>query len=373
MSDMNLEFGRCADSWVSIQSVTANSVRMRFGLNVLTTEISAVLYCGDAEVKCFVPHSANSAGQIFFDNLQPDTDYVIEFSAAGNSCRRAFRTLVEPKGEKLFKMAIFADLHISCTNEDLHGRLHSESRNLMQLAFTGAVERNCDVAIFPGDVVDEGYQEEYLAVNAALKYLTIPFYMTPGNHDICNGGTERFAEFFGEGTYLKELHGYQLLALDTGNGYLNKPEIHAAVAALDPTQPVILFTHHQLFADEWIPDANRVIADADDPANAATLEKLTRCRTIAYIGHKNVAARLVKGNLLQLNMPQLTHFPAGYLEATFYTDGIWHEFIPVNSEILNEYSRRGTEFARYHSHPACDCKSKYRDGYTLKYWNGVVK
>ncbi|MBE6368699.1 MAG: metallophosphoesterase [Lentisphaerae bacterium] len=367
------EFGRCADSWIALQRITWNQVQLRFGLGYFTKDISAVLCRGDEEIGRFTPRSTNSAGQIVFDGLQPDTEYGIIFSADGQSCRRTFRTQPEPQGKKLFKLAVFADMHISCATEDLHGRLHSESRSLMQLAFTQAVKNNCDAAIFPGDVVDEGYQEEYEAVAEGLKYLYIPYFTTPGNHDICNGGAARFAQFFGAGAYLKELYGYQLAALDTADEKLDKAANRAVIEAIDPARPVILFTHYQLFADEWIPDANRVIADAQSPANVPLLEKLAACNVIAYIGHKNVATQVKKGNLIQLNMPQLTHFPAGYLEAEFYTDGIWHSFIPIGSEILNEYSRRGIEDARYHSHPACDCKSKYRDGYTVEYWNGVLK
>lgn len=370
---MCCEFGHCADSWISVQSISFDRVQIRFGLSNFTTAISAVLYLNGCEVKRFTPSSANAAGQIVFDDLQPDTAYEVVFSADQQSRTLKFRTQIRPQGEKLFKLAIFADMHISCATEDLHGRLHSESRELMRLAFDQAIRNRCDAAIYPGDMVDAGYQDEYEAVDEALKKLPIPYFVTPGNHDICNGGAERFERFFGSGAYLKDLFDYQLLALDTGDARLNKPANRAVIEAVDPTRPVIMFTHYQLFADDWIPDANRVIDDADDPANVDLLEKLTRCQVIAYIGHKNVATQVKKGNMVQLNMPQLTHFPAGYLEAEFYTDGIWHRFVPITSEIQNEYSRRGTEFARYHSHPACDCKSKYRDGYTVEYWNGVIK
>lgn len=366
-------FGRCIDSWISIQTVTENMLRMRYGLPGYMSPIQAVLSSGGVEIETAKFLSSNQAGQICFENLQPETDYVITFTAGEKSFVLNARTLPRMQGEKLFKLALFADFHISLLQETRHGRLHVESRELMKLAFMQAKLRQCDAALFPGDQTDEGLLPEYEAVMEALAEFPIPCYMTPGNHDIVNGGDEHYRRFFGCGAYLKDFHGFQLISLDTGNGRLAKAENKAVVDALDLDKKVILFTHHQLFADDWIPDANKIICDADDPMAAAMLEKLARCKGIAYIGHKNVAAKAVVNDLVQLNLPQLTHFPAGYLEATYYTDGVVLEFVPITSEVQNEYSRRGTEAARYHSHPDCDCKSKYRDGFTQAYWNGVIR
>ena len=133
----------------------------------------------------------------------------------------------------------------------------------------------------------------------------------------------------------------------------------------------MLFSHFQFFADDWIPDADKVIFDPAESKDM--LEKIASFHGIGCIGHKNVATQVKMNNFTQINLPQLTHFPAGYLVIDVYKDEFRLCFEPIPGEILNEYSRLGTEAARYHSHPACELKSEYRDKYTQFYWNGVVK
>ena len=118
-------------------------------------------------------------------------------------------------------------------------------------------------------------------------------------------------------------------------------------------------------------DADKVIFDPDECVDM--LEKFKTMHALACIGHKNVATQQKINNFTQINMPQLTHFPAGYLVIDVYPGEFRLRFEPIPSEILNEYSRLGTEVARYHAHPGCQLKGEYRDHYTDKYWNCVVK
>jgi len=193
----------------------------------------------------------------------------------------------------------------------------------------------------------------------------------PGNHDVVHGGDERFARLFKNTTFFFERDNIQLAGVDTGNGHLNKPCNREIFERIDPDKPLLLFSHFQLFADEWIPDADKVIFDSDECTDM--LEKLKNVRGLACVGHKNVAAQVKINDFTQINLPQLTHFPAGYLLLDVYSDEFRVCFEPIPGEILNEYSRLGTEAARYHSHPACQLKSEYRDKYTQFYWNGVIK
>lgn len=370
---MESVFGRSMESWISVQSVTWSSVQLRYGLPGFFKEITANLLRGGSEIQRVVADGNNAAGQLRFEGLEPDTEYAYEVRAGGECFSETFRTLPKPLGRCLFRMAVLADPHLSCCGMDVMGRLHAESGDILRLFLRVIRERGSDLVICLGDVTDEGWPREYALASRILADFPLPFYATPGNHDIENDVEHIFQRQFGTGVWLRHHKGFQLAALDTSDGKLDKPANMEVVSALKPDEPLVLFTHYQLFADAWIPDANRVIEDGGAPHCAAMLEKLSACRGILYAGHKNVASQVVVNRLVQLNTPQPTHFPAGYLEADFYEDGVWHQFVPLPSEVQNEYSRLGTEHSRPHSRPGCSCRSEYRDHYTKELWNQVVR
>lgn len=367
------DFGRCLDSWISIQSISWDSVQIRYGLPQFAPVVSATLSADGQEIQRKETNGSNSTGQFRFEGLEPDMEYTYSLTANGETFTEAFRTLPRPQGQRLFKMAILADWHLSCSENDAKGRLHAESADIVGLFLRMIVQRGCDIVISPGDITDKGLPDEYALAEKTLKGFPLPFYATPGNHDIGNDVEHIFQQKFGTGCWLRQYKGFQLVALDTSDGRLDKRMNIDVVSTVNPEQPVILFTHYQLLADDWIPDANRVIADASSPNSIAMLEKLFSCRGIFYIGHKNVAAQVKHNAVTQLNTPQPTHFPAGYLEVDFHTDGVWHKFIPLPSEVQNEYSRLGTEHSKPHFRPGCNCRSAYRDGFTMELWNQVTR
>lgn len=362
------KFGRELTSWISIQSITATSIQLRYGLPDCASCVRAEL-TGGGLTRTQI-QKGNSAGQIRFEQLAEATSYRIQFNAGADTIVLEAATPTAPRSPKYFTLALMADPHLSSGGENLHGRLHVESAMLLQGQLSKAIQRGCDLILFPGDVTDEGRPEEYRQLETILRAVTTPFLATPGNHDLGNDHGDCFRGIFGDAAFLHTYRGFQLAALDTSDELLDKAANRRVIEALDPARPVILMTHYQLFADEWIPDANRVVADA--AACTELLDKLAACTGMLYVGHKNVASTVCRGRLRQLNLPQLTHFPAGYLEASFYEEGVWHTFMPIESEVLNEYSRLGTEAACYHSHPQCSTKSAYRDAHTQHDWNQVV-
>lgn len=361
-------FGRRLDCWINIQQVTTNSMMLRYSHTEWTTPVVAELTGGSEPV--VQEQTGNLAGRFFFEELTPDTEYKVKVSIKDESMELAFRTLPLPRQERLFRIALFSDTHLSTRTNACHGRLHSDSimlvRSLMQQAAMTA-----DYIIGPGDMADGGKEAEFAALEAIIKSINIPVLAVPGNHDVVHGGDVRFADLFKNTTFFFERNNIQLVGVDTGNGHLNKPCNREVIERIKLDKPLLLFSHFQLFADEWIPDVDKVIFDSDECVDM--LEKLKLTHGLACIGHKNVAAQVKINDFTQINLPQLTHFPAGYLVLDVYYDEFRLRFEPIPGEILNEYSRLGTEAARYHSHPACKFKSEYRDKYTQFYWNGVVK
>ena len=370
---MDKVFGRCLESWISVQSVTWESVRIRFGLPSFPGTVKATLFAEGREIRSETDNGNNAAGFFVFEGLEPDTEYTYAVTAGEETFQETFRTLAKPKGERIFRMAILADPHLSCRSTEDKGRLQSSSGEIVKLMLAQIVERGTELVLSPGDVTDVGWPAEYALASKVLKDFPLPFFATPGNHDIHKDEEHIFLKMFGNGAWLRQLHGYQLAALDTSDGLLDKPWNRDVVNAISTTQPLLLFTHYQIYPDTWIPDENRVISDADSPGCAEMIFKLSQCRGIFYIGHKNVPTQVKVNRVVQLNTPQPTHFPAGYLEVDFYEDGIWHRFIPLFSEAMNEYSRLGTEHSKPHSRPGCTCRSEYRDHLTGTLWNQIIR
>ena len=158
-----------------------------------------------------------------------------------------------------------------------------------------------------------------------------------------------------------EKHGkLQVLLLDTFNGVLtDKPENIEAVNALDPALPVLVFSHYQLTPDACLKDAKKAISDGDKAAEI--LKKLANMKGAIIVGHKNVATTARLGNLIQINAPQLTQFPAGSLYAEIYSDGMRLEFRPAFDEFFDEYSRIRSN--------ASKLTSARRDQNSLTVWN----
>ena len=360
--------GRSLDCWINIQQITHESVLLRYSHKEWLAPVAAEL--SDGKNTCRQEQNGNLAGRFFFDGLTPDTAYTVKVTVEDKTVELKFNTLPAEPANKLFQLAIFSDTHISTKLNASHGRLHGESctllRSLMQKAALSA-----DYIVGPGDMADGGQAAEFAELAASIKRVNVPVLAVPGNHDVVHGGDVRFLELFKQTTFLFEHKGIQLAGLDTGNGHLNKDCNRAIVDAIDPNKPLLLFSHFQLFADDWIPDADKVIFDPDECTDM--LDKIKTMHALACIGHKNVATQLKINNYTQINMPQLTHFPAGYLVIDVYPGEFRLRFEPIPSEILNEYSRVGTEMARYHAHPGCQLKGEYRDHYTDKYWNCVVK
>ncbi len=369
MNSPHFRFGRSLESWISIQSVTDHSIRLRYGLPPSAPVLHANLTGG--HIQWTQTGNANGIGQLVFTPLPAATEFSIQVQSGSHFATLSAATLPAPQSEKLFTLMLLADPHLSCLSKDLYGRLHSVSSQLLEKQLQLAKSRNCDLILVPGDFTDEAQPEEYQRLDSALIRNRIPLWATPGNHDLGADRGESFRIRFGAGVGLRQYRGFQLAAFDTSDGRFDKAANRAVMERLDPSLPLIAMTHYQLFADEWIPDANKVISD--QVSARPWLDKLAGFRGILYVGHKNVASLIRPGRLYQLNLPQLTHFPAGSLEAEVYQDHIRHTFLPIADETLNERSRLGTEAAPYHSHPLCELKSAYRDAYTQRDWNKVIE
>ncbi len=322
-----------------------------------------VLKLTDAEGKPTASETrADRAGRVVFANLKPGTEYQLEILTGDRPTAKVkARTPDAPAGKKLCRFGVIADPHISLKPDVRYGRLHSQSATALALAAQELARSGAEFILLPGDVTDASRSEELKAAAKALQTVKLPDYAVPGNHDRLQDPklAALWQQYFGAPARLEKHAGVQLLALDTGDGKLNQPANRAAIEALDPALPVIVFTHYQLAPDDQIKDDDKAISDAAE--SAALLDKLKAMNGFVFVGHKNVATTARLGRMTQLNAPQLTQFPAGYLMADLYDDGLLLRFVPALDEFFDEYGRLRS--GRYKQ------TAKLRDQRSLELWN----
>ena len=100
---------------------------------------------------------------------------------------------------------------------------------------------------------------------------------------------------------------------------------------------------------------------AEAPAAARPLlEKISRCKAVILVGHKNVASAVKVGNAVQFNMPQMTEYPSGALAMEVYSCGVRFTFEPISDAFAEEYTRRRVME---------NSLLGFRTGYTVPVWN----
>ena len=351
---------RGSEEYFNFISLTPVSALFRYGQNE-EAELEITLIGKDYKKSV---KASGRYGRVAFDKLTPGATYTVKVLRGSKTV--AERTVILPvvSGKLIGKFALIADAHISLRPDLRYGRLFSCSRAAINDAFKACA--GLDFIAMPGDVTDAGTPGEIAIVKQAVadnpksRFLAIP-----GNHDYMNhkAFAAAWSKLFG-GARVEKYGRIQLLMLDTWNGKLTDKKSNLdAIAALDEKAPVIVFSHHQLTPDTFINDAGKIIKDTAEAA--PVLAKLAKMNGMIFVGHKKVATTAKLGNMVQLNLPQLTQFPAGYLVCSVYTDGILTEFRPGLNEFYDEYSRiRGTHFKM---------TAERRDKHSLPLWNKFYK
>jgi len=347
---------------ISIVSITDNSVLIRFIL--LNSEKISYMLEPD-NIHGSLDH-ANSIGRFEISGLEADKKYQAIITWSNKKRKINFSTLPKPEGETLCKYAIIGDPHISSKAENQFGRLHVESSLIMHSFISQINDLGLDFVLSTGDLTDNGSAEEYDLLEKAISLLNPPFLSVAGNHDFCYGAYsyERWLKYLGPLAWREKIKNIAITGLDTHERLFHTKANQNALENLQNKPFFIILSHYQLFEDEYILDADKVVSDQD--AAIAELKKIKDQKGIIYVGHKNVPSYIYMGNLLQVNVPQTTHYPCGILVAHMHTNGIYHRFEPIFSEILNEYSRKELLTAS-----KSQANPEYRDYKMSEKWNFV--
>ncbi len=299
-----------------------------------------------------------------FTGLKPGSGYqLIVRQGEKEIVRQTFRTLPLPAGV-LLRGAVLADPHLTQGPDNPKMRLHSRSAAILRTVRTELEKEKTDLLLLPGDVTDRSRVSELKLFQKVFADAPFAFAAVPGNHDRL--ASREFAaewkKLFGEPAGYEERNGIQIVRLDTGNGLLNKPGNIEAVKRLDPAKPALIISHYQLVKDDHITDPDAAVKDADRPECRAMLKRIASARAIVPVGHKNLATMTeIDGRVPQINYPQTTQYPNGYLVFRLYPEGMLYSYVPASDEWSEEYSRR--------LHGSVTAREKH----AFRCWNGFLK
>jgi predicted phosphodiesterase len=180
-------------------------------------------------------------------------------------------------GQATNKTVLFA--HIG----DLH-LTDAKQRNFQDfLAIVAQIETECgqtvDFVVLPGDNADNGLPAQYALAATALKMLSAPVHVIPGDHDMEQGDLDAFHTVLGAERLPKAItvRGVRCLFLDIVGGGSGGPDFRLGLPQLswierelrdadDHGQTSLIFTHSypaDLKGDGETGALNRLIADHD--------------------------------------------------------------------------------------------------------------
>ena len=318
---------------------------------------------------------ANIIGRIELTGLSPDCAYSGEFECSEGTVKLELKTLPAPQGELIGSYAIVADPHISCKTENRKGRFMLESAMILRDVVGLCNSLKPDCVLIPGDITNEGTEEEYSIAAEILQELKMPCIATPGNHDYHKGeaSVKLWEKYFGSECGVHDTSVGKIVALDTGTSHLQAEEVHSLCSLLekDSSEPLIIMSHYQLFDNEYICRGvtKKVISNADEQQQL--LDLIKKKQLLIYAGHQNVCSVKTIGKSFQINAPQPVQHPCGFIYVSRYANGFYHKFIPISSEILRQWSTiSGVQAVDLYDENQWD--SLYREGKDLYQTNFLI-
>ena len=324
----------------TIQSVSDSSIICRYNLPG-NKGMKFTLTDGKDTVS---KEASGEFARIVFDGLKPATEYILKVAGVSGKARE-IKVRTQAKLENvMLRGAIIADPHTSTTPDNPRMRLHSRSGELLAAAVESLNKKKIDVLLVPGDVTDRSRSEEFKLFGKTVAKAKYPVITVPGNHDrVTEDNLKHYNRVFKSPASYREINGIQIVSLNTWDGKLNKPENAEVLAKLDVSRPAIIQCHHQLVQSNDVikNDKHARISDSGHPEVKKMLEKIANSRSVVFVGHKNLAERaLIGGKVTQINCPQLTQYPNGYLMFEANAKGVAVSYVPSSCVYIEEFSRR---------------------------------
>ncbi len=286
----------------------------------------------------------NFVGRLRIDDLTPGVEHrAIGYAGSEELSSFSFHPLERPRGEPYARFAVVADPHISIDRENRRGRLFTESRWLFAETLEWLSNEGFGAVIIPGDVTDRGYAHETDEVRRLLSAFKGEVFLVPGDHDmgkeVVDPQNNPFVhKLCQQGMPFSVVwKGLRIVGLDTASESLDKQQLTVLKDALAEEEPVIIVSHYNLVQGSFISEKTALVANYRE---TTALLLAAKAPWVIYAGHVNIPLTLKTRKGWQINTPQILQYPCGFLTVEAYRDGLLHQFVPIKSEILRNYSMR---------------------------------
>jgi hypothetical protein len=189
-----------------------------------------VAHMGDFALSLRDMSGEGAALELELDNVHPEATLatnpnIAELEAVGLGRRLQItipaggvtwvRGSLAPACPPRFRIAALADVQ---TNPGQFARIVERLQKERDLA-RDAGELLVGV-ILAGDLTEHSREDEFRGLAQMLESASVPFALTPGNHDVYEPSQPSFNQRFGPGNYVFEVCGVRVAMLDTGSGAL---------------------------------------------------------------------------------------------------------------------------------------------------------
>ena len=198
---------------------------------------------GQYTIRCLAPDMHISIdgfkGSVVLTNLFPGSfldGYDGQFSRTGN--RMAF----------------------DCTGESGEYRLVTDEKSTFKFAvigdtqgmnsiFSSAVDqlREYEFVIHCGDLVPSGSEDQYDEAMAVIDDITVPFHITPGNHDVKSEGRIEFAKRFGPSMYSFVYSDITFAFIDSSDLNVSSVELDWLWQVFERAARKVIITHAPIY------------------------------------------------------------------------------------------------------------------------------
>lgn len=138
---------------------------------------------------------------------------------------------------KHFRFAIVGDLHIRGGNTSRLKTILAQARS----------EKD-EFVIFLGDIVDQGEEEDFIAVNEAIEShgYRDRFFPVIGNHDVFENGWEHYQKHFGPSRYAFTAGNAKFIVMDTADATVGEKQMEWLKAEAQTAPEHLFLASHYL-------------------------------------------------------------------------------------------------------------------------------
>jgi len=328
---------------VNIVSVSCSGVTLSYELeDMFKVRIESLRPDGKL---LFETDEYNRIGRINIEGLRFDTDHVLKISWGDNSQEVSFKTLEKPVGDMMSSYAVLSDPHISIKGENRKGRMFVESALILR-EIVNEINGKVEFVLIAGDITNDCEEREFDIACDILDRLNCSVLAVPGDHDREEKDKNLWVKYFGDNNFCREIGDYRVIGVDTAFDGLDEEGVSVLKEVNDEKINLIL-SHCQLWPDEYIitePKAKSKLID-NYQNHQSYLKKIFDNNCIVYAGHQNVPSIVRMGNSIQVNVAQPLQYPCGYLIVERYSNGLYHRFVPISSEVFRAYSKKASDRA----------------------------